>query len=1130
MEFKSTNLCFSIRKQVLKFIMRTFIFLFCTAVFSFSSGDLLSQNSKIVIDADKTLTIDEVFDMIDKQTDYSFVYQSDMFKGFPSIEIKKGTIKTNKLLKRILSKGNYDVVVGVNNTIIIKEKTPDIIKEQGVQISGNVVDSNGQPLPGANILEKGTTNGTQSDFDGKFSLNVKDKSAVLVVSYLGFLTQEIPISNQTTIAVTLQEDTAKLDEVVVVGYGTQKKVNLTGAVSLVSSEDIENRPAPNVSTLLAGQVPGLSVIQQSGRPGQSQGTFRIRGIGTLGNSDPLILVDGIVGDLQDIDVNDIENVSVLKDASAAIYGVRAANGVILVTTKEGRTGAPTVTYHGGVGTQQAFKIPNRVNSYDYARLYNEARVNDGGSPLFSDDDLTKFRDGTSPQTHANIDHFKKLLKSGDPIKKFHNIRVSGGNENTKYNLSFGYLDEGSLIKTFGYNRKNYRVNIDQKINDKLDVGIKLAGSFGKTFGNIQSVGQIITESYREFPGEVDQFDNGLWKNMQEFGVGQRNMLAYLELPLGTDVDRNNDYVSTVFAEFKITPELKVRGQFSARNDNRLQNRKRDVVQWHRYDAATDTYNGSNIASGYLIRRNETVWDYTSNLLLTYNKSFNNHNLKGLLGFEQRDQNWSFSQAARFSLSSSNELTELNGVADGNDRAEGSASEYKLRSAFGRINYNFKETYFFEGILRYDGTSRFTKENRFDYFPSFSGGWKISNEDFFKSETINHLFLRGSWGILGNQEIGNYQFLNTFGPRDNYNYSFGNGSVSGVLENKTLANANILWETTTSTNIGIDARLFNNALSITAEYFIKDTNDILLGLDQPYILGAEPPTVNAGSVENKGWELSVNYSGRVNEDFNYYINANAGYVKNQITDLKGTESPGRDIGDPIQNIFGYVADGLFNSQAEIDAAPTHNIAGTPEPGDVRYKDINGRDANGDLTGLPDGVVDANDRKSLGTYFPKYNFGLNLGFNWNNFDFSMAWQGFAGHKVLTDGPTVRPFWGGNAPPSQHMVDNFWTPSNTNADFPRLGFSNQGRNYQNSTYWVNKGDFAKLRNMQIGYTLPQNALSSLGINRFRIYVSGENLLYISKVKDIDPEFAQGSGFAWNNNNYPTNRQFLLGFNITF
>ncbi|MDO5981388.1 SusC/RagA family TonB-linked outer membrane protein [Flavivirga spongiicola] len=1117
--------------------MKTFIFLFFTTVFALTPIEIVSQNSKIKVEEDKTLTVDEVFKLIMNQTDYKFFYEKGIFKDFPKVKLKKGVVKTNELLKRSLSQGNLDIILTVNNAILIKEKSKTLdatlANQQTHKVSGLINDKSGQPLPGANILEKGTTNGTQSDFDGKFSLDVIDGDAVLVISYLGFETQEVSVNNQASITVALNEDQATLDEVVVVGYGTQKKVNITGAVSSVSIKDIENRPAPNVSTLLAGQVPGLSVIQQSGRPGQSAGTFRIRGIGTLGDAsknNPLILVDGIVGDLQDIDVNDIENISVLKDASAAIYGVRAANGVVLITTKKGRTGVPVVKYHGGVGTQQAFKIPNRVNSYDYARLYNEARINDGGSPLFSDDDLAKFRDGTSPQTHVNIDHFKKLLKSGDPIKTFHNISVSGGSENTKYNLSFGFLDEGSLIKTYGYNRKNYRVNIDQKINDKLDVGIKLAGSFGKTFGNIQSVGQIITESYREFPGEVDQFDNGLWKNMQEFGVGQRNMLAYLELPLGTDVDRNNDYVSTVFAEFKIMPELKVRGQFSARNDNRLQNRKRNVVQWHRYDAATDTYNGSNIASGYLIRRNETVWDYTSNLLLTYNKSFNDHNLKGLLGFEQRDQNWSYSQAARFSLSSSNELTELNGVADGNDRGEGSASEYKLRSAFGRINYNFKDTYFFEGILRYDGTSRFTKENRFDYFPSFSGGWKISNEDFFKSETINHLFLRGSWGILGNQEIGNYQFLNTFGPRDNYNYSFGNGSVSGVLENKTLANANILWETTTSTNIGIDARLFNNALSITAEYFIKDTNDILLGLDQPYILGAEPPTVNAGSVENKGWELSVNYSGRVNDDFNYYINANVGYVKNQITDLKGTERPGRDIGDPIQNIFGYVADGLFNSQAEIDAAPTHNIAGTPEPGDIRYRDINGRDANGELTGLPDGVVDANDRKSLGTYFPKYNFGLNLGFDWNNFDFSMAWQGFAGHKVLTDGPTVRPFWGGNAVPTQSMVDNFWTPTNTNADFPRLGFANQDRNYQSSTYWVNKGDFAKLRNMQIGYTLPQNALSSLGINKFRIYVSGENLLYISKVKDIDPEFAHGSGFAWDNNNYPTNRQFLLGFNVTF
>ena len=482
------------------------------------------------------------------------------------------------------------------------------------QVIGIVVDSNGQPLPGANIIEKGTANGVQTDFDGKFSIAVTNKNATLVVTYLGFSSQEIVINNQSNISVTLEEDLSELDEIVLVGYGTQKRGTVAGAISSISFKDIANRPAANVSTLLAGQVPGLSVIQQSGRPGKSAGKFRIRGIGTLGKNDdernkknaPLILIDGIEGEMQDVDVNDLENVSVLKDASAAIYGVRAANGVVLITTKKGQTGVPVVKYHGGVGTQEAFKVPNRVNSYDYARLYNQALTNDGQSPLFSNDDLTKFRDGTSPQTHANIDHFKKLLKSGSPLKKFHNVSVSGGTEATKYSFSFGFLDEGTLIKTFGYTRKNYRINITQKVSNKLDVGVKLAGSFGTTTGNIQSVGQIVTESYREFPGEIDQFENGLFKNMGEYGVGARNMLAYLELPLGTNVEKDYNYVSTAFADFKITSDLKVRAQFSARNDNKLRDRKRDVVYWHRYNAGTDTYNPSRIASGNLERRNETV--------------------------------------------------------------------------------------------------------------------------------------------------------------------------------------------------------------------------------------------------------------------------------------------------------------------------------------------------------------------------------------------------------------------------------------------------------------------------------------------------------------------------------------------
>ncbi len=1047
-----------------------------------------------------------------------------MIKIYPKRRELFSLIRVNLKMKLIALFTMATLFTMTANNSYSESLMPEI---QQHQVVGQVVDSNGQPLPGANIIEKGTNNGAQTDFDGKFTLNVKNGNATLVVTYLGFLTQEINVNSQANISVTLEGNLSELDEVVLVGYGTQKRGTVAGAVSSVSIKDIANRPAANVSTLLAGQVPGLSVIQQSGRPGQSGGTFRIRGIGTLGNSNPLILIDGIEDSMQNLNINDIENISVLKDASAAIYGVRGANGVVLISTKKGRLGVPVITYHGGVGTQETFKLPNRVSSYDFARMYNEARENDGQAPLFTDDDLTKFRDGTSPQTHANTDHFEKLLKTGDPFKTFHNVSVSGGTENTKYNMSFGYLDEGALIATYGYKRTNYRVNIDQKINDRLDVGISLSGAFGKTSGNIQSVGQLITESYRAFPGDIDQFDNGFYNNFGSFGIGSRNMLAYLGLPLGTDIGNNADYVSRIYAEFKIIPELKVRSQFSARNGNFTQNKERFKGQWYRYDALTDTYNGNDIASRFLVRRESTSWDYTSNLSLNYEKSFNNHNVKGLLGFEQRQVKSAFVEGYRGNLTSSELITELNGVPNGSDNATGNSSENTLRSAFSRLNYNFKNIYFLEGILRYDGTSKFTKENRFDYFPSVLGKWVISNENFFKSETINNLSIRASWGVIGNEKIGNFKFLNTFGPRNNYNYSFGAGSVNGVLS--TIGNPDILWETTTSKNIGLDARLFNNSLAITAEYFIKTTDDILLGLDQPWILGSAPPTVNAASVENKGWELDLSYKNSIN-NFNYYVNGNIGYVKNQMTDLKGTDSPGRSVGDPIQNIYGYVADGLFNTDTEAIFAPDQSaLGGTPKAGDVRYLDINGRDADGELTGQPDGKVDSADRKSLGSYFPKYNFGLNLGFDWNNFDFSMAWQGFAGHKVVTTGPTVQVF-NGNAAPLQSMVGNFWTPTNTNADFPRLSLENRGRNYQTSTRWVNKGDFAKLRNMQIGYTIPKEALSSLGVNKFRIYISGENLLHISKFKDIDPEFAHGNGFAWNNNNYPTNRQFLFGFNVTF
>ncbi len=984
--------------------------------------------------------------------------------------------------------------------------------DTSILIQGHVRDVNGIPLIGANVLIKGTAIGTTTDIDGAFSLDVPADATVLSISYTGFESREIEIHGTQVLDIVLATAVSTLDQVVVVGYGQRKKVDLTGAVFAIDAEQINQRPVTNATTLLAGMVPGLTVLQKSGRPGANAGALRIRGIGTLGNSNPLVIVDGIEADLQDVDVNDIDNISVLKDASAAaIYGVRAANGVVLVTTKRG-SGRPVVQYHGAVGSLSPFKVPDRVDAYNYALLHNAANEADGKALRYTAEDLSKWQSGSSPKTHPDNDQFEALLASGDPTRHFHNLSVSGSNDATQYYLSLGYSYEGGLIATHGYDRLNYRINLDQGVGERLNVGINLAGSFAHMKGNTQSVGQLITEAYRHHPGDAIRYPNGTYPVNSAWG-GTRNMVAYVSAPLGTNDHKYNDLIHSAYAEYELIPKLRVKAQFVARNDNAHQFYFRNYFTHYRYDASTDSYPASGTIPGGIIRQANSDWDLTSRLVATYAKQFNKDKLDLLVGLEQRSVDKEGFTAGRSSLVGNNNILQLDGVADANDFTGGNRTQYRFRSLFASANYNIDNKYLLEANLRYDGTSRFPKHDRYALFPSFSAAWRISEEKFFKSSSVDHLKLRASWGKLGNQEIGDYAYLNTFGIT--YNYVFGGDTFNGIGETARLANSNITWETTTITNIGLDLGILNGKIAIVAEYFIKNTRDILLGLPQPSILGAAAPVVNAGSVSNKGFEFGIDYNGPRNRRLTYHLNANVSFVKNKITDLKGTDAPGRKVGDPIQNIFGYVAKGIFNSQAEIDQAPDQSFFGTdPQPGDINYADLNN-----------DNVVDANDRQSLGSFFPKTSFGLQAGVTWKSLNLSMVWQGFANVDALTQGPTVRPFDGG-ARPTLAMINNTWSDNNRDAELPRLSFDSQGRNYQTSSFWVEKASFVKLRNLQLGYTIDD----VLGLEKIRFYLSGENLLYLSGIKDVDPEFAHGNPFAWNNSNYPSSRLFMGGVNVTF
>jgi TonB-linked SusC/RagA family outer membrane protein len=1109
----------------------------------------------------KNKKIVKVLDEIEAKTDFKFIYRLDIFDFNKKVSLKAEKALIKDVLDQLFEN---KIVYYIRDTkVLLKQKdrnevsstlikSMDQIETIQKSINGKVTDDEGNPLPGATIIEEGTNNGTTSDFDGNFSIILENENSILKISYVGYLSQSIITEDRSNFNITLIFDNSSLDEVVVVGFGTQKKINLTGSIAVLENEQIENRPTSNVTTALAGQLPGLTVSQQRGRPGgmngqggadSNAGGLNVRGVGSLGDptgivyfpskNAPLVLIDGIVGDMTNLDVNDIQSVSLLKDAaSAAIYGVRAANGVILITTKKGKTGEPIIKYHGGIGVSEPYRTPERVGAFQYATMYNAALSNDGSALRYTDDDLNKWSTGSSPNSHPDNDQYEQLINSGNGIRNFHNLSASGGTEKTNYSLSLGHFDENGIIELFDYSRTNYRLNFEQTIgaNEKLKVGVNLSGVNAMQSGSTQLAGGLIENAYTAHPGDVIQYENGLWAAGQDWTAASgTNAIAFVKAPLGTYDQNYNDYINSIFAEYDLTNDVKIRGRVTYRNDNKHGDFFDNFLKLYRYNSSLNDYTVGASFNGSIRAQYDKRKDVTNQLIATYQKQINSHNFSVLLGYEQLSFTSTSIDAGRTELTGNNTITQLNGVDPSNDQAFGDEIIYGLRSGFGRVNYNFNEKYLFEANVRYDGTSRFPTDTRFAAFPSFSAGWNLSEENFFDSDIFQNLKIRASWGKLGNQEVGDYLFRQTLGSlvsRENIFglgnvpivYSFGNTAYTG-LDETAVANSDITWETTTISDVGIDMSIFNNKVTFTADYFKKTTNDILLSLPQPAILGMLPPTINAASVDNEGFEIAITHQNKTSGDLNYFINTNLSYVKNEITDLKGSDAPGRSVGDPINNIFGYVADGIFNSQAEIDAAPDQtSFGGAPVPGDIRYVDINN-----------DGVVDPSDRESLGSYFPEYTFGLTAGLNWKNFDFSMVWQGAAGFKALTTGPYVQPFYNA-ARPLQNMVNNTWTEQNQGAFYPRLSVANQARNYQSSSYWTRDSSFAKLRNLQIGYSLPPSILNSLKIKMLRLYITGENLLHISNIKDLDPEFANGDPFAFSAFSYPSSRFFSTGINITF
>ncbi|CAN5914655.1 TonB-dependent receptor [soil metagenome] len=1046
-------------------------------------------------------------------------------------------LKSNLYLIYPLKKGRAGAMKPTGSGSFSSSTLP-VWEQSAFTVSGKVTDNSGQGLPGVSVVVKGTTVGVSTDGNGAFALNAPDGNVTLVFSYIGFAPQEVAVDGRSVINITLTPDTKALGEVVVVGYGKQKRENVIGSVAQVSAEQIANRPVTQLSNALTGQMAGVTVVQRTGRPGSSAGNISVRGIGSFGaGPGALVIVDGIPGDFNDIDPNDVESVSVLKDASsAAIYGARAANGVILVTTKTGKAGKVQVSYNGYTGFQKPTAFPDFVNSWEYAELFNEA----SGSVSYTPADIQKFRDGSDLDNYPNTD-FMSAVFTERGTQTGHNISISSGTASTQYNLSLGYLYQDGIVVKNNFDRFNVRLNMVTALSPKLDLTTRLAGirTSVNEPGPPASLDSddflsIINHSVRYpaiYPGKLS---NGYYGA----GVVQKGTpISFLETESfmrgkGTNLNAN------LRLDYKIINDLKlsVIAAYNQIDNNRRTFKASQVIN-------------PNIILGpnHLTLNNNTTNYYTVQGLAEYTKQIDKHQIGVLAGYSFEDNKFEQFEAFRDKLPG-NALTQIDVGSPDNQKASGTGSEWAIESFFGRVNYNLANKYLVEGVIRYDGSSRFPTSQKYATFPSAAVGWRVGQESFIQDNFswIDELKLKASVGILGNQNIPNYPYQNTYNIGPAYNYSFGGTIFPGVART-TIVDSTLHWESTRTTDLGVEMAIFKNKLNFSATYFDRYSYDILYspGGSVSSTLGFGLSQQNTGRLRNSGWEFTVGHNHSVGK-FSYFVNTNFSIINNKVLDLgvgnisqlNGMVGNGSTlfIGHPMQIFYGYVADGIFVDKADVDAYSDQKaINPNAQPGDIRYKDISGPD------GVPDGKVDpVYDRMVLGSSIPKYTFGINLGANYGGFDLNLLLQGVSGVRGLMDGYAGYAFFNFGSVQRWQMEER-WTAENPRADagYPRLELiSNSGTpNTLLSSFWVINGSYLRFKNVQIGYTLPASLVQKARIGSVRFYVSGENMLTFSNYRQgWDPEVGTSNPnntvipVTANGHYHPIMANFTFGLNVRF
>lgn len=987
--------------------------------------------------------------------------------------------------------------------------------QQEVTVTGVITDAtNGEPLQGVTVQVDETMIISITDTDGRYSIQAPSNNSVLVFTFTGYEKRTEVVNGRSTISLSLSPQARGLEEVVVIAYGTAKKINLTGSVSNISSEQLESRPVTNVTSALQGTMPGVTVTQSNGQPGRDGGTIRIRGIGTLNNSNPMVVVDGVVSSMNTINPEDIASISVLKDAaSAAIYGSRAANGVILITTKKGKSGETKLNYNAYLGVQSPTRLPDFVDSWQAATLFNQVQRNEGRPVRYTEEEIEKFRNGSDPDNYPNTD-WLDLLYQGRGLQQNHYLSMTGGGEKTNYLFSLGYFGQEGVVEHTGNERFTARLNLSSQIKDRLTVG----GNFSYTRGMLHEPVNPYTGDFSQIFRQANRIGRTVpykYSNGYYGYIADGNPIAWLDLNSQNKIQSHN-INAVVNADLEIVKGLHLKPLLGYRMDISQTQKFVKDIQYYDWKTGDPTmYQGPNNATSYSDFNNVV----TLQALLDYSIDLGKHSLYGLAGYSQEYTRFNWLQAYRKNFLN-NELGEISaGPAEG-QVATGSANELALQSYFGRVTYNYDERYLFEGNLRYDGSSRFGPGNRWGLYPSLSAGWNISREAFFEplQHAVNSLKLRGSWGMLGNQNIaGNYPYVTTISG--NQNYTFGGSIAPGIAPTRG-ANALIQWETTEQSNVGLDAGFLNQRLTFSAEYFVKNTSDILLSIPVGSAFGLSAPVQNAGAVQNRGWEFTAAWQDRAGE-FSYEIGANAAFIQNEVTDLKGTGPiingfRFMEVGFPINSFYGYETLGIFQTQKEVDEH-AKQTGGKIGPGDLKYKDQNG-----------DGVINGKDRVYLGTYFPKITYGINASAAYKGFDLTLFFQGAGGVKGFVQGEILGEAGDKVGKPTSILLDA-WTPENPNSDFPRLWSTYTQNNPMNtpSSFWIRDAGYIRLKNLQIGYTLPERMLAKVGVDKARIYYSGQNIFTASQFYDwVDPEAPAGErGYS-----YPQVLVNTIGINLTF